>query len=137
MKRGFESQSGIYNVNGAPTPIDFRVTEVTKATPRQLRNEVRMFDGPTDHEHGVSYADRLGGTKVSINVKGLAFPHGVGEHELNHLAGANDAYLRNEQGEKVSNPARRGDIMNEVPGRMTDTVINEILQHRNNRHVQE
>lgn len=72
VTRGFESQSGVYNVNGTPTSIDFRITEVTKATHRALRNEVRMFDGPTDHENGVSYADRLGGTKVSINVKGLA-----------------------------------------------------------------
>ena len=136
IRRGFEGQSGVYNVNGKPTQVDFKLTELPHGTPWRLRNQVRLFLGMTDHPEGVSYA-HLGGTRAGIDVVDVLFPAGVGEHELNHLAGANDAYLRNEQGEKVSNPARRGDIMNEVPGRMTDTVINEILQHRNNRHVKE
>jgi hypothetical protein len=136
IRRGFEGQSGVYNVDGKPTRVDFRITESTYRTPWRLRNRVHLFLGPTDDAGGVSYA-YMGGTKAGIDVLDADFPNGVGEHELNHLAGGDDAYLINALGEKASNPARSGDIMNEVPGVMTDTVINEILQHPHNRHVKE
>jgi len=136
---GFESQSGMYSVNGRPTHVDFKVTSATDATPRKLRNVVTMFDGPTDHPEGTGedYANALGGTRVSLNVRGVGFPYNVGGHELNHLIGADDAYLRDKDGKKYPNPLRRGDIMNELPGKMTDTVVGEILRHRSNQHVEE
>lgn len=136
---GFESQSGVYKVNGQPMQVDFRVTELTEQTPRRLRNVVTMFDGPTDHPKGTgeNYANAIGGTKVSLNVQSVGFAYNVGGHEMNHLIGADDAYLRDKDGKKYPNPLRRGDIMNELPGRMTDTVVGEILREPNNHHVGE
>ncbi|WP_238394491.1 hypothetical protein [Pseudoxanthomonas wuyuanensis] len=136
VTKGFESQSGVYNVNGKPTQVDFKVTEITKDTPRGLRNEVKMFSGPTDHPAGTggNYAESLGGTKASIDVTSRAFQYGVGEHEINHLGGADDAYTRDASGNKIPDPNRAGDIMNQLPGRMTDTVINEIMREPKNQH---
>ncbi|WP_407352160.1 hypothetical protein [Luteimonas sp. R10] len=134
---GFESQSGVYNVNGQPTQVDFKITEITRDTPRGLRNEVKMFDGPTDHPAGTggNYADSLGGTKVSLDVTSQGFQYGVGEHEINHLGGADDAYTRNASGMKVPDPSRAGDIMNQLPGRMTDIGVNEIMREPKNQHI--
>jgi len=134
---GFESQSGVYNINGSPTQVDFKVVPITSDTPAALRNEIKMFDGPTDHPAGTggNYADSVGGTKASLDVKSLAFNHGAGPHEMNHLVGAEDAYTRDASGMKVPDPSRAGDIMNQLPGRMTEQTANQIIRHPNNEHI--
>jgi hypothetical protein len=121
-------------VGGSPRQVDFRITPIDSDTPSALRNEVRMFEGRTDHPMGISYADAIGGTKAFLNVASDGFQHGAGPHELNHLGGAKDAYFVDANGNKTSNPARAGDIMNQLPGRMTDAVIQEIMTHENNVH---
>lgn len=138
IRRGFEAQSGVYVVGGQATRVDFRITQITGRTPRRLRNEVKLFLGNTDHPEGHpgSYA-YVGGTQASIDVTGRDFPYGVGEHELNHLAGGRDAYRVDDAGNKIPDPARTGDVMNALPGKMTDTVIDEMLRERNNVHVRE
>ena len=137
VKKDFESQSGKYTVNGTETQVDFRVTEVTRGTPARLRNTVTMTDGPTDNPtgNGVSYADSYGGTKVGLDVSSRGFNVGEGGHELDHLAGGRDAYIRDQSGKKIPDPTRRGDIMNELPGKMTDPVIREILDEPKNRVI--
>lgn len=134
----FESQSGTYNVGGKATQVDFKVTEITKGTPKALQNTVKLFDGPTDHPAGtgVSYADSVGGTKASVDVTSEGFKYGVSGHELDHLAGAKDAYKRDAAGNKIPDPNRSGDIMNQLPGRMTDKVVQEIMNAPNNQHVE-
>lgn len=134
---GFEGQSGVYNVNGKPTKVDFRITSIDANTPAALQNTVKLFKGKTDHPAGkdVNFADAFGGTSVSLNVESPGFQHGAAQHELNHLGGAKEAYEIGANGTKVPNPARAGDIMNQLPGRMTDIVVQEILAEPNNVHL--
>lgn len=65
----------------------------------------------------------------------LGFRHGAGYHEINHLVGAEDAYTRDVSGNKVPDPNRAGDIMNQLPGRMKDIPVNEIINHPNNEQI--
>lgn len=77
----------------------------------------------------------MGGTKASVDVNSLGFRHGAGHHEINHLVGAEDAYTRDVSGNKVPDPNRAGDIMNQLPGRMKDIPVNEIINHPNNEQI--
>lgn len=135
VRSGFEGQSGVYNVNGAPTQVDFRITPITSDTPAALQNVVKMFEGPTDHPKGTNYADAVGGTQASLDVQSLGFQHGAGPHELNHLAGAIDGYSVDKNGIKMPDRARPGDIMNQLPGRMTDIGVREMLENESNVRV--
>ncbi|KAF1715330.1 wall associated protein [Pseudoxanthomonas sangjuensis] len=134
---GFESQSGVYTVDGVPTQVDFKVTQITKDTPKSLQNEVRLVNGPTDNPtgSGVSYADKVGGTKATVDVTDRGFQYGSGHHEMDHLAGAEDGYTRDASGKKVPDPNRPGDIMARLPGKMTDRAVGEIVKHPNNEQV--
>lgn len=132
FKDQVSSMSGTYSVGGQQTKVKVEVTEVTRSTPRAARNSVQLVDGATSHITGRSFAE-LGGKKSEINVQDR-FDRGVVKHEMPHLAGVDDLY---DKRTGLPDPSRGDGIMNRVPGRVDEYVINGMIDSRSNVQRQE
>jgi hypothetical protein len=91
-----------------------------------------LVEGATSHRTGRSIAE-LGGKKSEINVQDH-FDRGVVKHEMLHLAGVDDLY---DKSTGLPDPSRGDGIMNKVPGRVDDDVINGMIDSRSNVQRQE
>ncbi|CAD7728454.1 hypothetical protein LMG31884_42260 [Xanthomonas hydrangeae] len=128
LKSQVQGLSGTYKVDGKDTQVNFRVTDVTKDTPRAARNSITLTAGPTERKNGVSAADQ-GGKRAWIDVTDRFVANGVAPHEILHLADNGDRY--DTVARKVD-PAQGNNIMNTVPGVMDSSNIQEIMQSKNN-----
>ncbi|WP_246197243.1 RHS repeat-associated core domain-containing protein [Pseudoxanthomonas sacheonensis] len=120
--------SGTYQVDGKSTQVNFRVTEITKDTPRAARNSIKLTDGPTARRDGLSNADK-GGKRAEIDINDRFVNGGTPSHEYLHLADADDKY---DATSRKSDPARGKNIMNVVPGVLEDTNVQEIMDSNKN-----
>jgi hypothetical protein len=128
VKSQVEGLSGTYKVGGKDTQVNFRVTEITKNTPRSARNSIALTEGPTERPNGRS-AGEVGGKKACIDATDRPVRNGTSAHEFLHLAGNDDRYNL-ETG--LPDPAQGDNIMNRVSGVPDSTNIQEIMGSRTN-----
>lgn len=128
VKTQVQGLSGTYKVDGKDTQVNFRITDVTKDTPRAARNTITLTAGPTDRRSGLSSAEQ-GGKRAWIDVTDRFVKNGTAPHEILHLADNDDRYDR---ATRKSDPAHGNNIMNVVPGVMDSSNIQEIMNSKNN-----
>lgn len=128
LKEDVAALSGTYNVDGKAIQVNFKITEVTKETPRRARNIVTLTDGPTSRKDGLSHAT-LGGKKAEIDINDRYVRNGAGPHEMLHLAGVDDKYDRKT---RTKNPEWGSNIMNVVPGVLEDRNMPEMMGSKSN-----
>lgn len=128
VKSQVQGLSGTYKVGGKDTQVNFRITDITKDTPRAARNTITLTDGPTDRKNGLSGAEQ-GGKKAWIDVSDRFVPNGTAPHEVLHLADNKDRY---DTANRKIDPTQGNNIMNTVPGVMDSTNVQEIMNSRNN-----
>jgi RHS repeat-associated protein len=128
LKKQVEGLSGTYKVDGKDTQVNFRITEITKDTPRAARNTITLTAGPTERQNGSSAAE-VGGKRAWIDVTDRFVTNGTAPHEVLHLADNDDLYDRKT---RKRNPAYGDNIMNVVPGVMESRNIQEIMESKNN-----
>src|SRR5690554_3442712 len=108
IKDSVSELSGVYEINGKETSVEFRISDITKDTPRAARNSIRLTDGPTNSRSGLCNAE-VGGRRANINVQDRPGPGGTAVHEFLHLAGAKDKY---DVATRRPNPDWGNNIMN-------------------------
>ncbi|WP_434030297.1 RHS repeat-associated core domain-containing protein [[Pseudomonas] boreopolis] len=128
IKGQVQGLSGTYKVDGKDTQVNFRITEVTKDTPRAARNTITLTEGPTERRNGLSAAEQ-GGKRAWIDVTDRFVPNGTPSHEILHLADNRDRY---DTTNRKIDPAQGNNIMNVVPGVMDSSNVQEIMDSRNN-----
>jgi hypothetical protein len=116
--------SGVYEVNGARTPVRFEITDIDARTPRRARNQVLLVEGKApSSDEGYSNAV-VGGRQAEINVLDRFTADGVPAHEFSHLGGMDDLY---DPLTGAPDPAHGDKIMNQVPGRVESTHVEGII----------
>lgn len=130
FKSQIEGMSGTYKVDGKDTQVNFKISNITKDTPRAARNTVTLTDGPTDRASGSSAAE-VGGNEAWIDVSDRFVSNGTANHEVLHLADNQDRY-KIVNGVKIIDPSQGNNIMNVVPGDVDNTNIQEIMQSNDN-----
>ncbi|MFK3650520.1 RHS repeat domain-containing protein [Lysobacter enzymogenes] len=128
LKDHFAALSGVYEVNGKQTQVNFRISEITSKTPWRARNTITLTNGPTSIPSGLSNAE-LGGKIAEIDVNDRFAVGGSGVHEMLHLADVNDRY---DKQTRRSDPAWGRNIMNIVPGHFESRNMPEIMESKNN-----
>lgn len=133
LKNDVAALSGTYKVDGKETQVNFRVTEITKSTPRAARNTVTLTDGATSRKDGLSNA-QLGGRKAEIDINDRFVKNGTGVHEVLHLADVDDKY---DTATRKPDPAWGKNIMNVVPGVLEDRNMPELMNSKKNIYKNE
>lgn len=128
IKSQVQGLSGTYKVDGKDTQVNFRVTDITKDTPRAARNTITLTNGPTDRKSGLSSAEQ-GGKRAWIDVTDRFVANGTAPHEILHLADNKDRY---DTANRKIDPAQGNNIMNTVPGVMDSSNMQEIMNSKNN-----
>ncbi|HEY6528915.1 MAG TPA: RHS repeat-associated core domain-containing protein, partial [Cellvibrionaceae bacterium] len=131
--------SSSYNLNGVQTKVDVSVTD---AGPKDKKaNNITLTTGPTSHaaSQGASFVSGGNSGEWNTNSKGVA--SGEMAHEAGHLMGADDHYSEGtgSNGERISTPAQgwEGNLMGELPGTTNDKNMQEIIDDKKNKNINE
>jgi hypothetical protein len=119
------AMSGSYAIGGRDVRVLFHVDPITARTPTRARNDVLLIAGATPSGEGGRSNAEVGGRRAEIDVRHGFHANGVPAHEFAHLAGLQDLYDR---ATRKPDPAHRGRLMNELPGRVDAAFIEALLQ---------